>query len=130
MDVSLLLAKIIGLYGLIVSISALLNRQRLQFLVNDFLKNEALMYLSALLALSLGLIIINIHQVIAYDYRLIITLFGWMSFIQGVIHLLVPEAAYSVTRRLINYDGLVFFGILIVLASSLWLLKEGLGIQI
>lgn len=130
MDISMLLAKIVGLYGLVASVSALLNLKRIKYLANDLLNNEALLYLSALLALSLGIVIINIHNVIAYDYRLIITLFGWISFIQGVIFLLVPDLAYAIIRRIINYNSIILFGILICLASSLWLLKEGLSINL
>lgn len=130
MDISMLLAKIVGLYGLVASVSALLNLKRIKYLANDLLNNEALLYLSALLALSLGIVIINIHNVIAYDHRLIITLFGWISFIQGVIFLLVPDLAYAIIRRIINYNSIILFGILICLASSLWLLKEGLSINL
>lgn len=130
MDISMLLAKIVGLYGLVASVSALLNLKRIKYLANDLLNNEALLYLSALLALSLGIVIINIHNVIAYDHRLIITLFGWISFIQGVIFLLVPDLAYAIIRRIINYNSIILFGILICLASSFWLLKEGLSINL
>ena len=130
MNISLLLAKIVRLYGLIASGSALANLKCNKNLVDDLLNNEALLYLSALLALSLGIVIINIHNVIAYDHRLIITLFGWISFIQGVIFLLVPDLAYAIIRRIINYNSIILFGILICLASSLWLLKEGLSINL
>ena len=130
MDISMLLAKIVGLYGLVASVSALLNLKRIKYLANDLLNNEALLYLSALLALSLGIVIINIHNVIAYDHRLIITLFGWISFIQGVIFLLVPDLAYAIIRRIINYNSVILLGILICLASSFWLLKEGLSINL
>lgn len=130
MDISMLLAKIVGLYGLVASVSALLNLKRIKYLANDLLNNEALLYLSALLALSLGIVIINIHNVIACDYRLIITLFGWISFIQGVIFLLVPDLAYAIIRRIINYNSVILLGILICLASSFWLLKEGLSINL
>jgi len=130
MDISMLLAKILGLYGLVASVSALLNLKRIKYLADDLLNNEALLYLSALLALSLGIVITNIHNVIAYDYRLIITLFGWISFIQGVIFLLVPDLAYAIIRRIINYNSVILLGILICLASSFWLLKEGLSINL
>lgn len=130
MDISMLLAKIVGLYGLVASVSALLNLKRIKYLVDDLLNNEALLYLSALLALALGIVIINIHNVVAYDYRLIITLFGWISFMQGVIFLLVPDLAYAIIRRIINYNAIMLLGVLICLASSFWLLKEGLSINL
>lgn len=130
MDISLLLAKIVGLYGLVASVSALLNLKRIKYLVDDLLNNEALLYLSALLALALGIVIINIHNIVAYDYRLIITVFGWISFMQGVIFLLVPDLAYAIIRRIINYNSIILLGVLICLASSFWLLKEGLSINL
>lgn len=130
MDISLVLAKIIGLYGFVVSISALLNYQRINYLVDDFLNNEAILYLSALLVLSAGLIIINIHNVIVYDYRLLITLFGWLSFFQGLFHLLVPDLAYAITLRVINHKSIIIVGILLCLVASLWLLKAGFSINL
>lgn len=130
MDISMTLAKIIGLYGLIVSVSALLNKQHLNVLVNEFLESEALMYLAALIALIIGLLLITFHNIIAPDYRLIITLFGWGSFIKGVLHLMVPEMAHSLSRGIIQFPGFYTIMILGVMVASLWLLKEGFAIQI
>ena len=104
MNISLLLAKIVRLYGLIASGSALANLKCNKNLVDDLLNNEALLYRSALLTLSLGIVVINIHNAVAYDARLIIPLFGSAFFIQGVIFTRVPDqVSFAIKLRNIDF---------------------------
>lgn len=129
-ELSQTLAKIIGLYCLILAMSALLNRQNLTNVLNELMDSEGLMYLSSLMALIIGLVLITIHNVIALDYRALITIFGWASFIKGVVHLLIPELAYNLNRSVLHFQKTYSLIMLVVLCASLWLLKEGFAINI
>ncbi len=129
-ELSQTLAKIIGLYGLILAMSSLLNRQNLTNVFHELMDSEGLMYLSSLMALIIGLVLITIHNVIALDYRALITIFGWASFIKGVIHLMIPELAYNLNRGILHFQKTYSLIMLVVLCASLWLLKEGFSVSI
>lgn len=128
MEMSILLAKMIGLYCLIISISALLNYQRLSILVNNILRNEGLHFITAIIALILGILVTTFHPALTNDWRLIITLFGWTAFLIGMINLLIPDLAKQLLEALSNHPLLFALINLCVLGCSLILLNEGFGI--
>jgi len=130
LEISILFAKIIGLYCLIFSLSALLNFQRIPLLVQDFAKSEGLFYLAAIIALIIGIIVTILHPIITPDWRSLITLFGWLSFLTGILHLLVPELALHIFRIMTGYRLLFLSFNVAMLVSSLILLNEGFGIGI
>ena len=91
MEQSIFLAKVIGLYLLIVSAAVLLRRKQFAELINEFTANRALVFLSGLVALVLGLLIVVSHNVWTADWREVITVMGWLMLAKGVIRILFPE---------------------------------------
>lgn len=130
MELSILFAKIIGLYCLVVSISALLNYQRMPALFNELIEQEGVIYLAAIVSLIVGILITTLHPVVAKDWRIIITIFGWGAFMLGIVNLLIPDLAKQIIRAIALNRFLFSLFSLLVLASSLVLLKEGFGIEI
>ncbi len=128
MDLSLVLAKILGLYCLIVSISILLNYQRIPVLVHEFVESEGLKYIAGLISLILGIIVVIIHPIISYDWRLIITTFGWGAFLYGLVNLFIPELALHIIRLIGSHSNLFILFAVTVFLFSLILLAEGFNI--
>lgn len=128
MDLSLVLAKILGLYCLIVSISILLNYQRIPVLVHEFVESEGLKYIAGLISLILGIIVVIIHPIISYDWRLIITLFGWGAFLYGLVNLFIPELALQIIRLIGSYRKIFSIFAFAIFLFSLILLAEGFNI--
>ncbi len=128
MDLSLVLAKILGLYCLIVSISILLNYQRIPVLVHEFVESEGLKYIAGLISLILGIIVVIIHPIISYDWRLIITLFGWGAFLYGLVNLFIPELALQIIKLIGSHRNLFTLFAVAIFLFSLILLAEGFNI--
>jgi hypothetical protein len=55
-----------------------------------------LFYLSGLLSLLAGLAIINLHNTWCMDWRVIITVLGWLMTIGGIIRIVVPQVAIAI----------------------------------
>ena len=91
MEHSIFLAKVIGLYLLIVPAAVFLKRKQFAELAKEFAANLALVFLSGLIALVLGLLIVVSHNVWTADWRTVITFFGWLTLAKGVIRILFPE---------------------------------------
>ena len=79
MELSVFLAKVLGLYLVIVAPAALLNRKHFPRLIKEFSDSLAMVVLSGFVALVLGLLLVVSHNVWTADWRVIITLLGWVT---------------------------------------------------
>jgi hypothetical protein len=102
MPTSIFLAKLMGPVFLAVGVAMLLNGAAYRTLANAFLDNPALMFLSGLLTLPAGLAIALTHNVWAADWRIVITIFGWLAVIGGAVRLLAPRQAVAVGRTMLG----------------------------
>lgn len=81
---TIILAKLFGLYFLGVGLAGLFNPKRLAKLYQLMMENEALNYLSGIIALLVGAFIISVHNHWVSSWPVIITLIGWISFVKGL----------------------------------------------
>ena len=91
MELSVFLAKVLGLYLVIVAPAALLNRKHFPRLIKEFSDSLAIVVLSGLVALVLGLLLVVSHNVWTADWRVIITLLGWLTLIKGIVRFAFPD---------------------------------------
>src|SRR5262245_18605226 len=91
MDVSIFLAKIIGLNFLIFGITLFFNKASFQSVLDDFIAHPALILFGGFVNLLLGSMIIISHNIWDSDWRVLITIIGWLLFIRGIIWLAIPR---------------------------------------
>jgi hypothetical protein len=96
MQTSTFLAQLIGPVLLVMGVGMVANRQGFRTMAEEFLASRALIFLAGLLALVPGLAIVLAHNVWAFDWRLIITLLGWLGVIGGVFRILFPQQVTAV----------------------------------
>lgn len=99
MDISIFLAKALGIYLLIVSSGMLVNSQNIKPILKDFLNNLPLLYLGGFIALIVGILIITSHNIWVGDWRVLITIIGWMSFIKGTWLVVAPQVGHRLTAK-------------------------------
>ncbi|MAG60088.1 hypothetical protein CMO96_04850 [Candidatus Woesebacteria bacterium] len=79
-------------------------------------KHSPAMYLSGFLALIIGNLLVVSHNVWTADWRVIITIFGWLSLLKGVVRLFFPSIAIknvdTLLRNKLLVPLLVVFGAL------------------
>lgn len=90
MDISIYLAKVFGIYLIIVPIAVLINRKHYEKLLDDFFKNSSFVFFSGIIHLILGLFIVIVHNIWANDWRIIITLLAWLGVLKGIIRIMFP----------------------------------------
>ncbi|MDI6606071.1 MAG: hypothetical protein QME65_02885, partial [Candidatus Omnitrophota bacterium] len=73
MGTSVLIARLLGPYCIIVAAGILLNLKNYQKVMEDFCKNAALVYLGGVFALLFGLLVILFHNIWAANWVVIIT---------------------------------------------------------
>ena len=102
MDISIFLAKVIGLYLLIMGL-VLLKKPDLQEMVNELSKNSALRLIAGVFTLILGLLLVVSHNVWSGGaYVIIITIIAWVVFIKGLLYVWLSDESYSKLVSKIN----------------------------
>ena len=90
MDNTLFLASILGPFYLVIGLSLLFYKNSWQKIVADWEKNHYNLVTAGVISLILGLFIIQIHNLWAWNLWVFITLTGWVSFLKGVFLFLAP----------------------------------------
>jgi hypothetical protein len=121
MQTSKFLARLIGPFLVAIGAGLLLNGEVLQAMAAEFLKSPALIFLSGLLTLTAGLAIVNTHNVWAADWRVIITVFGWLGVIGGALRIVFPQVVERIGTAMLAQGGLVVGAWIVVLLLGLWL---------
>src|ERR1043165_3424018 len=93
---SIFLARLMGPAFVAMAAALLLNHGLVQSISNDFLGNYALTYLTGGLSLVAGLAIVNSHNVWTRDWRVIITIFGWLATVGGALRMVWLQGASHV----------------------------------
>lgn len=87
MNTSVFLAQAMGLYFMIISVSVLINKNRMPSVIFELMKNPALQFLMGLNILIIGLLLILSHNMWVLSWQAIITIISWAIFIKGVLNL-------------------------------------------
>src|SRR5882757_4728724 len=90
MQTSVFLARLIGPVMLVVGLAVFANQRAFHDMAEEFLASPALLFLSGLLIMPMGLAIVLTHNVWTADWRVLVTLFGWLNAIGGAVRLLAP----------------------------------------
>ena len=101
MGTSIFLTKLIGPVCLVIGLALLINGAAFRTLAGEFLDSPALMFLSGVITLPAGLAIVLTHNVWAADWRILITILGWLAVVGGLIRLLAPQRAVAVGRTML-----------------------------
>jgi hypothetical protein len=110
MQTSLYLAKLIGPMLIVIGIGMLINRDGYRDMAREFLGSRALIYLAGLFAFVPGLAMVLAHNVWAADWRIIITILGWLALIGGTFRILFPQEVTRIGTRVIANPGTMLIG--------------------
>lgn len=87
---SIILAKILGIYFLAIGLSFVINPDLFKHYAR-LIKDEGFMMLGAIIALLFGATIISLHNIWSFEWTVIITILGWWSLIKGFGIMAYPD---------------------------------------
>lgn len=96
---SIFLAKLLGLYLVVVIPAVFINRKLLERIVKNFSDNLGLIYISGLFNLTMGLLIVLSHNIWVADWRVLITIMGWLALAKGIARLFFPEKLPKLAKK-------------------------------
>ncbi|MGE3066773.1 MAG: hypothetical protein AB7K67_14375 [Hyphomicrobiaceae bacterium] len=108
MNTSQFLARLIGPVMFVLGASMVINARIYTEMAAEFVASRALVYLAGAIALTAGLSIVLNHNVWVADWRILITLLGWLATIAGIFRLLFPDTVRSMGRTMFTSEKPVF----------------------
>ena len=72
-------------------------------MIAEALRPGVLFYLSGVLSLLAGLAIVNLHNTWCMDWRVIITVLGWLMTIGGIVRIVLPQVVITIGSTI--YSG-------------------------
>lgn len=88
---SIVLAKILGLYLLGIGIAFLVSPTNFKRMLVVAKKDEGFQFLGGIFGLLIGAVIVSIHNFWVLGWPVIITILGWWSLIKGLALLVYPK---------------------------------------
>ena len=82
-----------------------LQRKAFASVLQEFITAQALSYLAGLIALVAGLALVLTHNVWTADWRVLITLVGWIALAKGLTLLMLPRLAKDVGNWFLSHGA-------------------------
>jgi len=127
MEVSLYLAKSLGIYFIVLSAGMVINAKSVKSIYVNMIKSPEWMYIGGIVALILGVLMVNVHNIWVLDWRVLITISGWMALLKGVSLVVFPMAVETSSAKWVEnpiaYNATIVF--MVVLGAIL--LYKGFG---
>jgi hypothetical protein len=125
MDTSRYIARLMGPVMLVIGIGMVAGLfvvgGAYSSLMKEFIGSRALIFITGVLALLAGLAIVNAHNLWVPDWRVLVTVLGWLFIVRGVTNLVLPHLVQTMGDRIVASQAGVIAGatFMIVLGAIL-----------
>ncbi len=125
MHTSKFIARILGPSLIAIGLSQVVNSQTLRTLVEQFLQSYALIFLAGIITLVAGLAIVNLHNLWVNDWRVAITIFGWLAVIGGFVRVVLPQQTAIIGTAIFGVPNITLFSGAVTIVIGVWLTVMG-----
>jgi hypothetical protein len=125
MSSSRFIAGLIGPLMIAIAAAMLLNAGMFHAMVDQLAQNYAIIFLMGMLGLVGGLAILRFHNIWAADWRVLVTIFGWLAVIGGIGRMLLPDEAAAIGQSIIGDGGSIRYFSVLPLAIGAFLTFKG-----
>ena len=105
MERSRFIAKLIGPICIAGGAGMLFNTAVFKAMFERGIHDHLLIYVAGLLALTSGLAILALHNKWECNWTVIITLFGWIATIGGIVRMVAPQLIERIGERIIAHPN-------------------------
>jgi len=106
METTALIAKIIGILYLSFGIGLLFNKQYYSKAIENLLESSTYLIIGGFLAIIIGLLIIEYHNIWIKNWTVLITIIGWSALVKGILLLTFPKS-FNMFKRLFKSKKLI-----------------------
>jgi hypothetical protein len=107
MAASAFLARLLGPLLLAVGVGILINPKAFGTVAGEVVRSVTLVYLFGLFDFAAGLAIVLTHNVWVANWRVLITLIGWLMLIRGAVRILAPEMIMGYATKILRNKQII-----------------------
>lgn len=105
--------QIIAIFYISVSAGIILNPGYYKNFLRSFYNEPVAVFVSGLIAVTVGYLIIRHHNLWQLSSSVIITIIGWLAFLKGIFIIAMPQLFIEIARTRLKTDKLLYFQALI-----------------
>ncbi len=77
-----------------------INPRVFREMVKDIINNRGVLFISGLMAITIGYLVIALHNTWTFNRQVIITILGWLSLLKGLLIVILPATKIKVFLNL------------------------------
>ena len=122
MEISLFLAKVIGLFLIVDGLVILIRSKELMSAVSEIKNDKFSIMFLGMLVLIMGLLITISHNIwTGSAFQVVITIIGWLMAIKGLVVSLLPMSVFDRLLAAVNKPVLYQISGVVVILVGIWL---------
>jgi hypothetical protein len=123
---TIFLSQLIGLFALVLSLAMILHRQSFVEIASEMVHDRPLLFIIGLITLAIGLAMVLAHNIWSGGVLpVVITVFGWIQLIRGLVFLLAPPDALASFFEKMNFAKVFNVAFAITFVLGLYLTYMG-----
>ncbi|MDP2655134.1 MAG: hypothetical protein Q8P17_01050 [bacterium] len=116
MEISLVAAKILGLYLVVSGLFMVFRGKTLPHMIKDLFDHPAVLYLAGVILIFLSSLFLLQGNIWDGTWRTVITVIAWATLIKGIVYILAPDMLRQmVTKKLL--DTVNLYGVVAIVAG-------------
>lgn len=119
MDISVFLAKLIGLYLLIVTLLCIFRARQIKLTGKELVASRSALAVSAEISLIFGLVIAIDHPIWEYSWRGLITVLGYLMILRGIMRFAFPTQVKKLASKMMNKSIWPILVIMLIIGAYL-----------
>ncbi len=97
-----------GIYLIIVSTVMSVSMSQFNTSVNNLIHDTPLMFVTGFFTLVLGILVVVSHNIWQWNWRVLITIIGWLTLLKGMSIILYPQFIDKVTFLFIQNINIAY----------------------
>jgi hypothetical protein len=115
------LAVLMGNNAFVVVGISVLNKPYFNAVMADFVSSKGLLWITGFITFVIGMVIVALHNVWSADWRLLVTVLGWLTVLKGAVIMLFPSSMNLLYRNFLSKQLLTYSGIYALVLGALLL---------
>ena len=121
MDITDILARVMGVFSLIVGIAMFYRKKTILALLHDFFTHRTVAFAVGAIELLLAIFFVTIHWEWRSPLEIIVSLFGVILFLEGLFYILISNEAFQKLHRSLRLEKFYYVGMIYSLVIGIFL---------
>lgn len=108
------IAGLVGPVSVVSGLSMIINQDVFLAMIGQLTGNMMMIFIAGMIALTIGIAILQAYRVWDASWRVLITIFGWLSVFGGLVRMLAPDQALRLADAIIGPNMMLGAGLVVI----------------